>query len=273
MGVMPFASGASHYTYADPRPGPLREIAVHTYRPASFTRSSPIVIVIAGRKRNADQYRDSWIAEADRRGLLIVAPEFNEAQYAHPHTYNYGAMCGSDGRFTAPEHWVFPVIEGIFHDARQRAQSTRERYYLFGHSAGAQLVHRLVMFGGALSYEMAVAGNAGSYTLPSTSDDFPFGLRNAPVTGDEALRSMFARPLVIHLGDRDIDPHDDELPREPGAMRQGPHRFARGKHFLEVAKREAQRIGATLAWRGEVAPGVAHNGFRMAPFAARAFFD
>jgi hypothetical protein len=265
--------GSSHYNIADPRPGPLREITVHTYRPASHTRSSPIVMVIAGRKRNADQYRDSWIADADRRGLLIVAPEFNEAQYAHPYTYNYGAMCGADGRFTPPGQWVFPVIDGIFHDARQRAQSTRERYFLFGHSAGAQLVHRLVMFGGALSYEKAVAGNAGSYTLPVMGEDFPFGLNNAPVDGDEALRSMFAKPLVIHLGDRDVDPNDDQLPREPAAMRQGPHRFARGHHFLEVARREAQRIGAPLAWRSEVVPGVAHSGFQMAPFAARAFFD
>jgi hypothetical protein len=270
---MTLSQGAARYAFPDPRPGPLREIAVHTYRPASFTRSSPIVMVIAGRKRNADQYRDSWIADADRRGLLIVAPEFNEAQYAHPYTYNYGAMCDVDGRFAPREQWVFPVIEGIFQDARQRVQSTRNRYFLFGHSAGAQLVHRLVMFGGSLSYERAVAGNAGSYTLPSSSEDFPFGLRGAPFDGDDALRAIFAQPLVIQLGDRDIDPNDDQLPKEPGAMRQGPHRFARGKHFLEVAKKEAQRIGAPLAWRGEIAPGIAHNGHQMAPFAARVFFD
>lgn len=269
---MSLALGASRHAFTDPRPGPLREITVHAYRPASFTRSSPIVIVIAGRNRNADEYRDFWIADADRRGLLIVAPELNEAQYPHPYTYNYGAMCGADGRFAPREQWVFPVIEGIFQDARQRVQSTRERYFLFGHSAGAQLVHRLVMFGGPLSYEKAVAGNAGSYTLPSPGEEFPFGLRGAPIP-DDALASMFARPLVIHLGDRDIDPDDPQLPREPGAMRQGPHRFARGQHFLEVARREAQGIGAPLAWRGEIAPGVAHSGQQMAPFAARVFFD
>ena len=229
-------------------------------------------MVIAGRKRNAGEYRDSWIADADRRGLLIVAPEFDEAQYEHPYAYNYGAMCGADGRFTPPGQWVFPVIEAIFQDARQRVGSARDRYFLFGHSAGAQLVHRLVMFGGSLSYEKAIAGNAGSYTLPSMDEEFPFGLRGVPIAGD-AFASMFARPLVIHLGDRDVDPGDPQLPREPGAMRQGPHRFARGKHFLEVARREAQRIGAPLAWRGEIAPGVAHDGQQMAPFAARVFFD
>jgi hypothetical protein len=267
---MSLAPGTSRYAFPDPRQGPLREITVHTYRPASFTRSSPVVVVIAGRNRNADEYRDFWISDADRRGLLIVAPEFNEAQYAHPHTYNYGAMCGVDGRFTPRGDWVFPVIEGIFQDARTRAQSTRDRYFLFGHSAGAQMVHRLVMFGGALSYERAVAGNAGSYTLPASDEDFPFGVRGLPIS-DGDLAAMFKRPLVIHLGDRDIDPEDPQLPREAGAMRQGAHRFARGRHFLEVAQREARRIGAPLAWRSEIAPGVAHSGRDMSPFAARVF--
>jgi hypothetical protein len=229
------------------------------------------VIVIAGRKRNAEEYRDFWIADADRRGLLIIAPEFSEAQYAHPYTYNYGAMCGVDGRLAPRDQWVFPVIEGIFHDVRRHAQSNRDRYFLFGHSAGAQLVHRLVMFGGALSYEKAVAGNAGSYTLPTPEEDFPFGLGGIEAS-DEELRAMFSRPLVVHLGDRDIDPADPHLPTEPGAMRQGLHRYARGQFFLEVARREARRLGVPLAWRQEVAPGVAHSGQMMAPFAARIFF-
>jgi len=270
---MSLALNASKYSYPDPRPGPLREITVHAYRPASFTRSSPIVVVIAGRKRNAGEYRDYWIADAERRGLLIVAPEFGEAQYAHPHTYNYGAMCRADGTFAPREEWIFPVIEGIFQDARRRAQSTRERYFLSGHSAGAQLVHRMVMFGGgALSYERAIAGNAGSYTLPLADEDFPFGLRKSGL-GDEEMREMFARPLEIHLGERDVDPNDGQLPREPAAMRQGPHRFARGRHFMETALREAGRLGVPFRWCVGIVPGVAHSGQMMAPFAARAFFD
>jgi len=270
---MPLPLGASSYSFPDPRPGPLREIVVHAYRPASFTRSSPIVVVIAGRKRNADEYRDFWIADAERRGLLIVAPGFDEAQYGHPHAYNYGGMCRPDGTFAPREEWIFPVIEGIFQDARQRVQSTRARYFLSGHSAGAQLVHRMVMFGGgALSYERAVAANAGSYTLPVADEDFPFGLRPIGLSGDE-LRAMFGRPLEIHLGDRDVDPDDDQLPREPAAMRQGPHRFARGRHFMETALREAKRLGVPLGWCVGIVPGVAHSGQMMAPFAARAFFD
>ncbi|HTS83463.1 MAG TPA: hypothetical protein VMG61_00030 [Usitatibacter sp.] len=269
---MSIAPGATKYAFADPRPGPAREIVVHAYRPASFTRSSPIVVVIAGRKRNADEYRDFWIPDAERRGLLVVAPEFDEAQYAHPYTYNYCGMCRADGTFAPREEWIFPVIEAIFRDAKRRVDSTRERYFLSGHSAGAQLVHRMVMFGGTLSYERAVAGNAGSYTLPVGDEDFPFGLRKAGLP-DAELRAMFSRPLEVHLGDRDIDPNDEHLPREPAAMRQGPHRFARGRHFMETALAEARRLGVPFRWSVGIVPGVAHSGQMMAPFAARAFFD
>ena len=92
-----------------------------------------------------------------------------------------------------------------------------------------------------------------------------------PVT-DDVLRAIFARPLTIQLGDRDVDVDDEHLPREPAAMRQGPHRFARGRNFLKVARAEAARIGASLAWRIAIAPGVAHSGKDMASFAARELF-
>ncbi len=229
-------------------------------------------MVIAGRNRNADDYRDFWVNDADRRGLLIVAPEFNEAQYAHPQAYNYCAMVDGNGALAPKSEWIFPVIEGIFQDAKLRAHSTRSRYFLFGHSAGSQLVHRLVMFGWSPSIEMAIGGNAGSYTLPTADDAFPFGVVGTGLD-DDARRAMFERPLTIHLGDRDIDPNDPHLPREPGAMHQGPHRFARGHFFIETARREAERLGAKLAWTLAVVPGVAHSGAMMSPFAARAFFD
>ncbi len=111
---MSLPTGRSRYTFSDPRPGSPREITVHTYRPASSTRASPIVIVIAGRNRNADDYRDFWVADADRRGLLLVAPEFNEAQYPHPQAYNYCAMVNEDGTSAPKDEWIFPVIECIF---------------------------------------------------------------------------------------------------------------------------------------------------------------
>ncbi len=268
----PLEPGPNRYAFADPRPGPKREIAVHAYRPAFFGPHSPIVLVIAGRKRNAAEYLGYWKADAERRGFLVVAPEFTESQYPHPYEYSYGAMCGADGVPRPREEWLFPVIEAIFRDARSRAGSMRERYLLFGHSAGAQLVHRLVTFGWSASIERAIAANSGSYAMPVHDEDVPFGLGGVPYP-EADLRALFSRPMVVQLGDQDIDPNDENLPREPAAMRQGPHRFARGHRYMETAASEAGRLGVPLAWRLVIAPGVAHSGQEMALLAARELFD
>lgn len=265
------AAGASQHVLPDPRQGARREIVVHTYRPANFGADSPILLVIHGRKRNGGEYRDFWIAEAERRGLLVVAPEFSDAQYPQPHEYNYGGMSRADGSVTSRDEWLFPAIEAVFRDARSRARSNRNGYFLFGHSAGAQVVHRLATFAWSPSIERVVSANAGSYTMPVRGEEFPFGLGGVPLA-DAELGAFFSRPMVVLLGDRDNDPNDEYLPREPGAMQQGPHRFARGHRYMEVARREAARIGVPLAWSLAIAPGVAHSGKDMAPFAARELF-
>lgn len=113
--------------------------------------------------------------------------------------------------------------------------------------------------------------NAGSYTMPVPDESFPFGLAGSPV-GDAELRALFSRDVLVLLGDADNDPNHPELPREPEAMRQGSHRFARGTRYFETARREANRLGMPLAWRLATAPGVAHSAAEMAPHAARHLF-
>ena len=256
--------GSSSYAFPDPRGGG-RTVTVQLHRPAKFTPASPILMVAHGRLRNGDEYRDYFVPESERRGFLVVAPQFDEAQYPHPHAYNYADMIDADGRAQPRERWLFPVLEAVFDDARKRAGSKRDRFFLFGHSAGGQLVHRMATFGWIDSIERAIAANAGAYTLPLHTRSFPWGVGG--IVTDDALRRLFSRPLTIHLGEKDVDPDDQHLPREPEAMRQGPFRFARGMNYFETAKREAARLGTPLAWKLATAPGVAHSGHDMAPFA------
>ena len=263
------AAGSSSYAFADPRGGD-RTITVHLHRPAGYKADSPVVMVLHGRMRNGAEYRDFFVPDSDRRGFLVIQPEFSEARYPNPWAYNYAEMCDAEGRMLARERWLFPVIDAVFKDVRKRAGSNRGRFFLFGHSAGGQLVHRLTTFCWLDSIERAIAANSGAYTLPVRDEKFPFGLDGVPVSDDD-LKRAFLRPLTIHLGDQDIDPTDKHLPKEPEAMRQGPYRFARGKNYLEVAKREAARLGVPLKWRLAVAPGVAHSGQNMAPFACEVF--
>ncbi len=160
------------------------------------------------------------------------------------------------------------MIDRVFEDVRRRAQARTERYFLFGHSAGGQVVHRLVTFGWSDRIERAVAANPGSYTLPVVDEAFPFGLGGTGC-GIDDVRALLARPLLVLLGESDNDPEHPQLPREPGAMRQGPHRFARGNHYFETGRREAERLGVPFGWQLATVPGIAHSGELMSPAAAR----
>jgi poly(3-hydroxybutyrate) depolymerase len=215
-----------------------------------------MLMVMHGRLRNGDEYRDYFVPESERRGFLVAAPNFDEAQYPHPYAYNYAEMCDAGGRMLPRERWLFPVLQAVFDDVRERAGSRRERFFLFGHSAGGQLVHRMATFGWIDSIERAIAANSGAYTLPLRGQPFPWGVDGGGI-GDDDLRRAFSRPLTILLGGKDVDPDDEHLPREPEAMRQGPYRLARGLNYFDTAKREAARLGVPLAWRLATAPAVA----------------
>ena len=263
-------SGSSHYVFPDPRGGG-RTITVYAHRPAAFAPESPVVVVMHGRNRNGGDYRDWWVAPAEQHGALVIAPEFSERDYAHPDDYNYGSMFAPDGRPRPRSQWLFPVIDQVFLDCRERAGSRADRYFLFGHSAGGQVVHRLATFGWSDRIELAVAANAGSYTMPLVDEPFPFGLRGTGF-GMAELRALLARPLLVLLGESDNDPEHFQLPREPGAMRQGPHRFARGQHYFETGRREAARLGVDFGWKIATVPGIAHSGEFMSPAAAAHLF-
>lgn len=268
--AIPAGSGA--FAMPDPRPAPPREITVFTYRPASYTPASPVLIVMHGRNRNGADYRDWFAAESERRSFLVAAPQFDEAQYAHPHEYNYAAMIRPDGTWRPREEWIAGVVEAVFDEVARRSGSTGGTYALFGHSAGGQVLHRMCTFAWPSRCERAVSANAGSYVMPVAGERFPFGLDGSPA-GEAEMRAFFSRDLTVLLGESDDDPNHYQLPTEPEAMRQGLHRFARGQRYFEVARREAARLGVPLAWRLETAPGVAHVAEQMAPFAARLLFE
>ena len=55
---------------------------------------------------------------------------------------------------------------------------------MFGHSAGAQFVHRFVMFAPGPNLRTAISANAGWYTTLEENVAFPYGLKDAPVDVD-----------------------------------------------------------------------------------------
>lgn len=256
------ASGASAqsvgtFEFSDWSGPPL---SIHFVEPAGLDASAPIVIVMHGVRRNADEYRDNWINLAQEHGLAIYAPEFDVDRFPRSLHYNLGSV-GTD----RPS--AFSAIEPLFDAIKHRRNAPQDNYVIFGHSAGSQFVHRFAMLANNTRFSLAIAANAGWYTMPSVEKAWPYGL-GGEGPGSVDLEAAFARPLVIMLGDEDNDPNAPNLRNTRDARAQGRHRYARGGAFLKTASDVANEMNVPLNWRYKIVEGVGHDNAGMAQAAA-----
>ncbi len=263
--------GAGRFLFHDPETATGKTLRVWYYRPKAFGPETPIVFVMHGVGRNARGYRDNWIELAERHVLLIVAPEFSKKNFPKSWAYAFGnVMARENGKTLVPNperKWSFHIVDRIFDAVRDAAGSRRTTFTLFGHSAGAQFVHRYMTFTGGPRVDLAIAANAGWYTMPVEDEKFPYGLRGTELS-EGSLGAVFARRIVILLGEADVT-QDRPFRTTPGAMRQGASRLARGKFYFATAQGVAAKLGVPFNWRLEFVPGVAHDNAGMAVGAAR----
>lgn len=246
-------------------------LTVYTAVPGRAGRDAPVVFVMHGVGRNAEDYRDTFTALAEEAGFILVAPEYSRAAFAGAARYNLGWLFDETGALRPEAEWTFSAIEPLFDAVRARTGSRRETYFMFGHSAGAQFVHRYVLMKPDARLDRAVSANAGWYTLARFDIDWPYGLNGAPV--DEAqLIAWLGADMVVLLGEADIDPDAANLRRTPRAEAQGPHRLARGENFFAAAAAAAQARGVAFGWRKVAVPLVGHDHAAMAPAAVEALF-
>lgn len=251
----------------------LGRIGLSYYRPRLHSADDPIIVVMHGGGRNSADYRDAWIELADQYCVLVLAPEFPSKAFPHARGYNLGGMESFLGFARAPEQWAFSVIDPMVRAVTNGIDSTQQAYDLFGHSAGGQFVHRLVLFCPDAAVDRAVAANSGWYTLPTFDERFPYGLRSAP--GPEVqLKQSMGQELIVLLGALDDSASaGGHLRTTREAMRQGPGRKQRGEYFMATAKREASERGYDLRWRTTVVPDVGHNYRKMAIEAATILYS
>lgn len=243
---------------------PLR---VWTHVPPRVAKDTPVVIVMHGRGRDADRYRDEWKDLAAAQGFILAVPEFDAERFPGSNSYNHGWFRERDGTPRPRTQWSFAAIEPLFDEVKRRSGSEVDGYALYGHSAGAQFVHRFILMMPEARYTAAVTANAGSYAFPDFTIDYPFGLKGAPVDA-EGLKRVLGKPVVVLLGTEDNDPAHKSLPVQPQAKKQGLHRLARGEAFFAAGRESASEIGVPFGWRLRHVPGVAHSNDGMARAAA-----
>jgi len=262
--------GAARIVFVDQLGNADKPLTLWTFTPKKLNARSPIVIVLHGLRRNGQQYRDQWIEHAEKRNFLLVVPEFAESSYPND-AYQRGNMFDQAGRPVDQAKWAFTAIEHVFDHIKHLAGNTSERYFLYGHSAGGQVVQRLVLFLPNARYQRAIAANPGFYTMPDDGA-YPYGLRGT-MANDKTPKESFRRDFVLLLGERDTNRDDPNLRKTPEADAQGLNRFERGQNYFRICGDKARALATEFSWRKRTVPGAGHSDQQMSNATAAILFS
>lgn len=246
-----------------------KSIRVWTYKPHTWENEDKIVFVMHGGGRNADDYLEAWKDIAETNNLLILAPEFENkfSQYT-TNDYQEGNLFTFFGSRNSKEEWGFTVIENIFDHIKMTNQLSNKTYDIFGHSAGGQFVHRMVMLLPDARIGTAIAANSGFYTLPDDALEFPYGMKNTELEFEATLMKAYEKELIILLGEMDNDPNLGTFRTTDLAMEQGFHRLERGSNFFSDNSLMKERNGWVFNWQIDTIKNVGHDYQKMALSAA-----
>lgn len=257
-------TGTGSFEFAPPGAPPIRVFYAVGSGALALGR---VVVVMHGTTRNAREYRDSWTSLVKDRPWVVIAPQFDQTDFPGAAGYNLGGTVDESSDARPTHDWAFAYIQPLVDQVRALTGVREPTFDLFGHSAGAQFVHRYLEFEPDAPVRRAVAANAGWYTVPDPDIDFPYGLDDAP--GPVDLDGLFARDLTVLLGSEDIE--DDNLRQDQGASRQGRTRIERGEEFYRIGGEQARSRGIPFRWKLRVVPGVAHDHTPMSAEAATIF--
>lgn len=273
-------------------------ISVFYYKPKQFGPDTKILLVVPGAGRGAWEYRDNWVAAAEKYNVLIVSPSYSEQDYDYA-AYNLSGILSSvkftnfttaqiEGRVhkyfvqdrdilkgdaTKPATWIFQDFERLFDKTVKATHSSQQKYDIFGHSAGGQILSRMALYQPRSKANRIIAANSGSYTLPSFEYDFPIGL-GASNFNETSLNQSFSAQLTILVGEQDNDGETrGTLLHTPTLDKQGLGRLSRGKYFYEAAQTQANRLNTEFKWQLHLVEGIGHESKEMGQVAAKLLYE
>lgn len=261
----PLEIGKGNFVMSSYKHTERKSIRVWTYKPDSWEPGNTVLFVMHGMARNAENYLDAWVDIAERKNILLIAPEFeNEFYRVTTNDYQEGNLQTFFGVKNPESEWSYTVIENIFDYINENNDFSLDGYSMFGHSAGGQFVHRMVLLGPTNRIKKAIAANAGFYTFTDVSTDYPYGLQNI----NAPLEKSFSTDLTVLLGELDKSAELGKLRQTKNAMVQGGHRLERGTNFFNFAQEVSNRKKLEFNWRLQVVPNVGHNYKKMSEAAS-----
>jgi hypothetical protein len=234
--------------------------------PRTLSAKTRVIVVMSGLNRNADEYINSWKDWVSRNDYIAVSPTFDEENWGGSRGYNLGNVFTGDegkGALNPRSKWSFTVVEGIHEKVRDEFGIADQQFDIFGHSAGAQFVHRFLLFNPQSKVRYAIAGNAGWYTLPDLDLAYSYGLKHPLLSFTRKdLINWTNQKLILMRGTSDTS-REGVLRKTAEADAQGKNRFERAAFMFEKIKALNPKTG----WQLIDVENVGHDQRAMSPAA------
>ena len=151
------------------------------YLPKKVVSDVEVLVICHGtiEKENAvktsRKFIDRWLKLSELTGVVLVAPAFDKRNYASGKNVPGGAAWGYrslDGRTTKPDEFVHSILKQL----KKLAPSYDEKFYLYGHSAGAQFANHYLMVHPDRLKGVILSAPA-IYAMPDFDTVWPNGLK------------------------------------------------------------------------------------------------
>ena len=246
------------------------DLDVFYHLPKTIDNDTKVLFVVHGNTRNADDYLNSWIRLTKDKNIAIFAPHFKRSSFI---SFNTLQMSTSNGKIrTDTDLYLHNSIDTLFKYIKTKFKLNDKLYDIYGHSAGAQFVHRYLLMSDNPSVNKAVAANAGWYTFLNGAD-FPYGVKNPPISlTDSNVKKFLSTNLYILIGTNDIDV-DSSINKSKGAQKQGINRLQRAKNFFTYTESIVEQNNLEFKWKYQAVPGAPHSNKVMSRAAVLILFE
>ena len=267
LSLSTFGSSLEKFTF-DNWTKPDLDIFYHL--PETVDENTKILFIIHGNSRNADDYLKVWRNLTEDENVALFAPHFTRNSFI---SFNTLQMSTSNGVIRADTNlYLNNSIDTLFEFIKSKFNLKANSYDIYGHSAGAQFVHRYLLMSKDPKVNIAVAANAGWYTFLNGAN-FPYGVKNPPIIlSDSNVKVFLGTNLHILIGSNDIDVNSS-VNKSDGAQKQGLNRLQRAKNFFDYTSLIVEQNDLVFNWKYQLVPGAPHSNKVMSRAAVRIFFD
>lgn len=255
--------GTGSFTYSSYIPLATKPIEVFYHIPSTANSLTPILFALHGSDRGGSFSRTSLIDDANALNFIVIAPQFSDQFYPGGDAYNLGNIfLDGDNPSTATlnneELWTFSPLEPLFDLIRTRLGSSVTTYDLFGFSAGAQFVHRYLIYKPQARVHKAVSASSGWYTMLDPLVVFPYGTLSSPAA-NWSYNELLAKQVYIIVGDADTDENSFSLRHNSEVDKQGLNRYDRAQYFFTKSQAYATAKSTSFNWQYKSLPNVGHD--------------